>query len=237
MIENLKKHIGQLKNTGVRVAVVFRKIPNDETNCLIVETERLPASYHDFIMHVLDSKEAKETADFYEILNRRTFPDGSNCLTSLHQKNFLRKELITNVDMIPLPNQIVPLALINATIDKKVDQYKVSQIQPEVIDVPDAEIDTLAIAKGLIVQAELLEKDAESKKEEAYSMHPELKPKPGRPLLPEEIKAEKLKERKAKRLEKDRIRAASQKIIQKEVALDAKVSAKIERDKNRLTEV
>jgi len=49
-IENLKKHSGQLANTGVRVAVVFRKLPNDETNCLIVETERLPDSYHDYVI-------------------------------------------------------------------------------------------------------------------------------------------------------------------------------------------
>ena len=41
-IEGLKKHSGLLKNTGVRVAVVFRKLPNDDKTCLIVETERLP---------------------------------------------------------------------------------------------------------------------------------------------------------------------------------------------------
>jgi len=89
-IENLKKHSGQLANTGVRVAVVFRKLPNDEQNCLIVETERLPDSYHDYVIQCLNSKEAMETNDFYEVLNRRTFPDGTNCLTSLHQRGFLR---------------------------------------------------------------------------------------------------------------------------------------------------
>src|ERR1017187_6974528 len=118
-IENLRKHVGQLANTGVRVAVVFRKLPNDETNCLIVETERLPDSYHDYIQQTLNGKEAAETNDFYEILNRRTFPDGLNCLTALHQRGFLRKEPVTNITMLPLPGQAVPLALINATIDKK----------------------------------------------------------------------------------------------------------------------
>ena len=78
MIENLKKHSGQLLNTGVRIAVVFRKLPNDENNCLIVETERLPDSYHDYLIQCLNSREASETNDFYEILNRRTFPDGLN---------------------------------------------------------------------------------------------------------------------------------------------------------------
>src|SRR5271166_1362075 len=112
-IENLKKHQGQLSNTGVRVAVVFRKIPTDPEYCLIVETERLPDSYHDYVIQTLNSKEASETNDFYEVLNRRTFPDGTNCLTSLHSRQFLRKEPISNVDMLPLPGQKVPLALIN----------------------------------------------------------------------------------------------------------------------------
>ena len=116
-IENLKKHSGQLANTGVRVAVIFRKLPNDETNCLIVETERLPDGYHDYVIQCLNSKEASETNDFYEVLHRRTFHDGLNCLTALHQKGFLRKEPVSNITMLPLPNQPVPLALINATID------------------------------------------------------------------------------------------------------------------------
>ena len=126
-IDNLKKHSGQLANTGVRVAVVFRKLPNDDKSCLIVETERLPDSYHDALMQCLNSKEATETNDFYEVLNRRTFPDGTNCLASLHQRGFLRKEPVENITMYPLPNRAVPLALINATIDKKVDQYNAAE--------------------------------------------------------------------------------------------------------------
>jgi hypothetical protein len=126
-IEGLKKHAGQLSNTGVRVAVVFRKIPNDENHCLIVETERLPDGYHDYVIQCLNSKEALETNEFYEVLNRRTFHDGMNCLTALHQKGFLRKEPVSNITMYPLPGQAVPLALINATIDKKLDQYKANE--------------------------------------------------------------------------------------------------------------
>ena len=69
ILEGLKKHAGVLKNTGVRVAVVFRKLPTDDKTCLIVETERLPDSYHDYIVQTLNSREASETNDFYEVLN------------------------------------------------------------------------------------------------------------------------------------------------------------------------
>ena len=245
-IENLKKHSGQLSNTGVRVAVVFRKLPNDETNCLIVETERLPDSYHDYVIQCLNSKEASETNDFYEILNRRTFPDGSNCLTSLHQRGFLRKEPVTNIVMFPLPGKAVPLALINATIDKKVEQYVaqqnaeknvVEQVTASTIPVTSVTSDDpVEIAKGLILQAELLEQDALAKREEAYTLAPDLKPGRGRPALPEDLKNEKAEERKIKRRERDQRKAAESKISKQIAELDSKVEAKIKRHQDRVTE-
>lgn len=247
-IEGLKKHSGLLANTGVRVAVVFRKLPTDETHCLIVETERLPDSYHDYVIQTLNSREASETNDFFEVLNRRTFPDGTNCLTSLHQRGFLRKEPVTNVTMMPLPGQAVPLALINATIDKKVPEYMAAQKgeAPKVEDTRTAaekvaaaeELanrmqDPAAGAKALIAQAEALEADAAAKRELAYSMAPELIPGRGRPALPEDIKAQKLEEQKQKRRERDQRKAAEAKVTKKETALDAKVAAKLERDAER----
>lgn len=256
-VENLKKHAGALSNTGVRVAVVFRKLPNDENSCLIVETERLPDSYHDYVIQALNSKEAFETNDFYEVLNRRTFPDGLNCLTALHQRGHLRKEPVSNVTMFPLPNQPVPLALINATIDGKVNEYIAKEkgevpLTPPVDTRTPAEkqaaaealaakmqgepvpvADPAAQAKLLISQADALEAAAVAKREEAYALAPELKPGRGRPADPEEIKAEKLEERKAKRRERDQRKAAEAKLEKKEAELDAKVAAKLKRDAAR----
>jgi len=249
-IEGLKKHAGQLSNTGVRVAVVFRKLPNDDKSCLIVETERLPDSYHDYLIQCLNSKEAMETNEFYEVLNRRTFPDGLNCLTALHQRGFLRKEPVTNVVMLPLPGQAVPLALINATIDGKIEEYKNSQARPtppEDTRTPEerkaaAEAmaaqmqDPAAQAKALIAQAEVLEADANAKREKAYEMAPELRPGRGRPPTPEEEKEAKLEERKQKRRERDQRKAAEAKVEKKNAAIDAKVAAKLERDAARAAE-
>lgn len=237
-IEGLKKHAGQLKNTGVRVAVVFRKLPTDDTHCLIVETERLPDSYHDYLIQTLNSKEAAETNDFYEVLNRRTFPDGLNCLTALHQRGHLRKEPVTNVTMLPLPGQAVPLALINATIDKKLDQYKANELaktsSQEIGDtVAGVKQDPSVLAKGLIMQAELLEKDASAKREEAYALDPESRPGRGRPAIPDELKDQKAEERKEKRRERDRAKAAATRVEKKESAMEAKVNAKVVRDAAR----
>lgn len=241
-IENLKKHSGQLANTGVRVAVVFRRLPNDENNCLIVETERLPDSYHDYVMQCLNSREATETNDFYEILNRRTFPDGLNCLTALHTRGFLRKEPVSNIVMMPLPGKAVPLALINATIDKKLDEYMAKQNEAQDKDIqktakattimPEAvqSGDPVAIAKGLLLQADLLEKEAKAKKEEAYSLAPELKPGRGRPTLTDDERIEAEKVRKEKRRERDRAKAKAMKETTEVSTIDKKVQAKLQRD-------
>jgi hypothetical protein len=249
-IENLKKHSGQLKNTGVRVAVVFRKIPTDDSFCLIVETERLPDSYHDTVIQCLNSRESFETNEFYEVLNRRTFPDGLNCLTALHQKGFLRKEPVDNIVMLPLPNQPVPLSLINATIVGKVDEYKARASGQAVNKVEDtrspeekaraaAEIaarmqgDSQSLAKELLAQAESLEEVAAGKREEAYQLAPNLKPGRGRPPTPEEIKEQKLDERKQRRRERDQQKAANAKAEKAAAALEKKVADKIARDEIR----
>lgn len=256
-IEGLKKHAGQLLNTGVRVAVVFRKIPNDETNCLLVETERLPDMYHDHIMQSMNSKEAFETNNFYEVLNRRTFPDGLNCLTALHQRGFLKKVPVSNVTMLPLPGQSVPLGLINATIDNNVDQYIKEQSGKPTIDPVPPPVDNRtpaekqlaaeaivaqmqdpdALAKSLITEAEQLEATALAKRELAYATSPGLKPGRGRPSTPAEFRDEKLEDRKIKRRERDQRNAADAKALSIKKALDAKVAAKLKRDSTRSTPV
>ena len=85
------------------------------------------------------------------------------------------------------------------------------------------------------MQAEMLEKDAESKRNEAYAMAPNLKPGKGRPALPEEIMAIKLEERKEKRRERDREKAANAKLEKNAAELNAKVKEKIVRDAARAT--
>jgi colicin import membrane protein len=141
--------------------------------------------------------------------------------------------------MLPLPGQPVPLALINATIDKKVDEYIAKQkATSSTQDISDtiAKVlqDPIGVAKALIAQAKLLEADAEAKREEAYALDPESRPLRGRPADAEEIKAEKLEERKEKRRERDRARAAEAKADKAAALIDAKVEAKLKRDAERL---
>jgi hypothetical protein len=242
----MKKHTGTLVNTGVRCIVVFRKIPGDEENCLVVETDRLNDMYHNSLMEFVGSAESQKTNEFSEILNRRTFPDGLNALQALHYKGLLRKTPISMVNLLPFPGQVLPLALLNAQIDGKMDEY-----DAKVNAKKDAEVaeqrrvnpmsdptNPEAIAQGLLLQAELLEAEAASKRKEAYELAPNLKTAAvkagkGRPALSAEEKAKSLEDRKAKRLARDRQNAADKKIADKAAALQQKVDAKIKRDSIR----
>ena len=113
------KHVGRNKN-GTRLVVVFREIPGAEDHCLVVETDSLMEMYHDQLIREVNSKEAQATVDLFEVLERRTFGDGSQMLNGLHEKGLLRKYLVTDIEMQPMPNRIVPLSLVNDQIAGKV---------------------------------------------------------------------------------------------------------------------
>jgi hypothetical protein len=82
----------------------------------------------------------------------------------------------------------------------------------------------------------LLEADAAAKREEAYALDPESRPGRGRPTLPDDVKAEKLEERKEKRRERDRLKAAELRASKADAAIDAKVAAKLKRDAARIAQ-
>ena len=62
------KHVGRIKNTGRRCLVVFRTLPNDAFNCLIIQTESLEPDYHDQLISVVDSAAAQSANEFSEVL-------------------------------------------------------------------------------------------------------------------------------------------------------------------------
>lgn len=162
-------------------------------------------------MNVIQSAEAQESNNISDVLNRRTFPDGSNMLTSLHYDKKLAKVSVSLVKLTPTPSTAIPLGDVNAEIRKlenksnppsKIEadpstlETKVTTKQVEGTPANEEatavteEVSSDSVAKNLLVQATMLEedaevllRDAEAKKEEAYRIDPELRPKkgPGRP--------------------------------------------------------
>lgn len=224
----MKRHIGILNNTGARVAVIFRELPDDPSSCLIAEMDRLPDRYHDPLQEILNSKEAAQTHDFYTVLHRRRLPDGNNALQGFHTNGLLRKVKVEEVDMIVGPHQHVPLKMINDQINgTAVEAQEVAKIAPVTEKTPVTDEEKESIAKGLMVQAELLKQEAEAKLAEAQSYAPHLfSKKRGRPVKTEAEKAKAVADEKVKRKDRNQTRAE----VQANAAVDAQVQAKIERD-------
>lgn len=186
------KHVGKYGEKPC--VVVFREVPNEPENCLIVETTSLEDQKHDELMNVVQSLEAQESNEISEVLSRRQFPDGSNILNDLHFTKKLIKVSSSLVFLTPTPTDKIALVDVNKEI-KKLDEGTNPPLNTEVN--PDTlmeqQIDETSVsskAEGLLAQAELIEgdakammEDAAAKKAKAYELDPSLAPKkgPGRP--------------------------------------------------------
>ncbi len=113
---NPVKHIGRLKNTGVKVITVFRTLPGESDSALVIQVNQLKDEYHDAIMQMLETDQAQEAFEFGEMLFIRHFPDGRPMLSALQQDGRLQKVSTSNVLMTPTVNAAVPLDQLNVLI-------------------------------------------------------------------------------------------------------------------------
>lgn len=110
------KHVGKIKNTGAKVLVVFRCLPGETGNALVLPTATLPDAYHDSIIQLVDSEQGQDAFEFGEIMFIRHFPDGRSMLTAMQQDGRLQKVATENVLMTPKINTELPLSELNALI-------------------------------------------------------------------------------------------------------------------------
>lgn len=110
------KHIGKMKNTGVKVLVVFRTLPGESNMALVLPVANLPDSYHDSIMTVVETEQAQDAFEFGEIMFTRTFPDGRPMLQAMQADNRLQKVATDTVIMTPTPVDSVQLDQLNVLI-------------------------------------------------------------------------------------------------------------------------
>ena len=196
----LLKHVGKYGDKPC--VVVFRQLPDDTENALIVVSDTLEGQLHDDVMSVIDSPEGQESNSVSDVLFRRRATDGNNQLEVLHTTKKLIKVPVAMVKLTPMPNQEVELADVNAELGKieagsnpplVTENMTVGDVAdgpaPVVTDIEEGS-EPSDVANNLLAQASLLEEDAkallsdaESKKSEAYRLAPELSPKrgPGRP--------------------------------------------------------
>jgi hypothetical protein len=175
------KHIGRLKNTGSKVVIIFRTVPGESDQCLVLETATLPDSYHDSLMTVLESEQGQDSYEFGEIMFTRTFPDGRNMLTSIQHDGRLQKLPTDKVLMTPTPDTVISLDQLNAIIAEQkncsIDDlctFVSGGVQKEKTDAPVESNEQKEIETTLTTPEVLSDKDiAKSYRSQADAMYKE----------------------------------------------------------------
>ena len=202
------KHVGQIINTQRRCVVVFREVPDEPENCLIVDTDALQDWMHDDVINAVESPGAQASPNFYEYAQRSMFTDGSNMLQTMNARNLLQKVSTDNIMMTPNQTSQVKLSELNDIIREQSGGTPVvapelmgeadmqgKDTSPVVTEAVEAEQSAPAptvapadgvmgdedVAKGMISQAEYFEGEAKRLREEAYALDDNLRPKRGRP--------------------------------------------------------
>jgi hypothetical protein len=86
------KHIGELADgSKAKVVILYRTVPGEADNCLVVGTKFLPDLYHNGLMKAVESAGGQEADELADYIGRQTFADGTNMLAMLHNDNYIKK--------------------------------------------------------------------------------------------------------------------------------------------------
>jgi hypothetical protein len=148
------KHIGRMKNTGVKILTIFRTLPGESNTALVLPVANLSDSYHDSIMTVVETEQAQEAFELGEMLFIRTFPDGRPMLQALQADNRLQKVATDLVIMSPTANDSIQLDQLNVLIAEQ-KNCSVDDLYTFVSGAPkksDATVQDIAEVKDLASQ-------------------------------------------------------------------------------------
>ena len=177
------KHIGRIKNTGAKVLVVFRTLPGESNQALVLPTAQLPDSYHDAVMNLVESEQAQDAYEFGEIMFIRSFPDGRPMLQAMQADNRLQKVFTDTVIMTPTTNDSIALSELNiliaeqknCTVDELYTFVKGAPGKSDEVTVEEKNLDTSVQQSNEVKNtAALTDKDlAKSYRSQADAMYKE----------------------------------------------------------------
>ncbi len=174
------KHIGIHNDRAV--TVVFRQVPNEPDNCLVVYTDSLPEDTKKTTIEILQSADGQAATDFSEAANRAKTVNGENLLNVMHVAGSLKKVPTSEVMLTPNAATKIPLSEVNKLI---VDAPATATTPSK----PGAMTDE-QLAASLRNQANTLQKEVTRLHKEADELHPLPKRGRGRPAKPETSDAE-----------------------------------------------
>ena len=126
------KHVGKMKNNSARIAIVYRTLPGEPNNALVVGTSGLTDAYHDSLMSLIESDAGQQANELADVLAVRRFPDGTVMLQYLHAGGHLKK-VPTNIVLVTPNNQT---------------SIQLNEINQMIADQKGVKIEDLAITDG-----------------------------------------------------------------------------------------
>jgi len=190
------RHVGRLASTDSKCVVVMMQIPGNMDHALIVESDSLPDRMHQAVMEAVESNEGQQDDILANVLGRKPLPDGGgvDIMNALHTSGRLRPVPIDQVIMVPSPGNAFPLKTILESLGKLSNDPNAEEIPADLAGQDPNELfgfnphahnqdaieneDTLATAKGILIQANMLQAEANGLYEKAYRAAPSLRPAP-----------------------------------------------------------
>ena len=193
------KHVGRIAKTRKKCGVVYRVVPGEPENCVIVLTESLEAADHDSLINLINSATAQDSYELGEAMARSQLSDGSNMLARFHTTGRMQKVATNLVEMTPNNNASINLAELNniiaqqkgvtvadlalggakpAVADTGVTNAADAYVTPsmaamdEAVTTNDGILDDESIAKQLRSQADSMFKEAQRLRSEAEELAP-----------------------------------------------------------------
>jgi hypothetical protein len=186
------KHVGRITKTNKKCGVVYRVVPGDPDNCIVVMTESLDAADHDSFINLINSTTAQDSYELGEAMARSQLSDGSNMLARFHKTGRMQKVASNLVELVPNNNASINLAELNKIIaeqkgvtisdlalggatpvvNKGVTNAADAYVEPNIESTTNDVLDDNAIAKNLRSQADAMFKEAQRLRNEAEELSP-----------------------------------------------------------------
>lgn len=110
------KHVGRVRRNGAKIVVVFRQVPGEPYNALVLGVSSLSDMYHNSLMQLLEDGQGQQANEFGEAMSTRFFPDGRPMLAAMHADGRLQKIATADIDMTPTSTDIISLDKLNELI-------------------------------------------------------------------------------------------------------------------------
>ena len=168
-----------MKHVGIhddrKVAVMFRQVPNETENCLVVYTEALPEDTRQAVISCVESANGQNSTSLADAAANHKTVQGESLLNTLHVGNFMNKVPASEIMLTPNEATKVSLAEVNKAMGD------VQPVAPSSAPTQPGALSDDQIAASLRTQAATMQKEAERLLKEADELHPLPKRGRGRP--------------------------------------------------------